>query len=70
MYAGDTYAGRSDQFDEVHTIDGTYTLSGTSEITFEKYSGKANPSGTVTIAHPEVGSVSIVVNSAGGISVQ
>lgn len=70
MYAGDTYESRSDHFDEVHTIDGSYTFSGAGEITFTKYKGSANPSGTVTLSHPEAGEISIVVNAAGGISVQ
>ena len=70
LYAGGSYATRNTAFDEQHTVASAYTFSGASEITFEKFSGRASAAGTVTITNPVAGSKSVVVNSAGAISLQ
>ncbi len=70
LYAGNTYAVRNSELDELHEFTDGYTFSGASEITFAKGSGTADPSGTVTITHGGAGEVSVIVNSVGGISIQ
>ena len=70
LFAGTSYATRDMAFDEQHTVVGAFTFSGASEITFEKFSGRASTAGTVTIAHSGGETRSVNVNSAGAIFLQ
>lgn len=49
VYSGTGYVNRLTQFDEVHDIPNTMTLTGLSEVRFSKYTGEPNVAGTVSI---------------------
>lgn len=49
LYAGNTYAGRLTQFDEVNDIPNTMTLTGMTNVRFSKFTGRPNAIGTISI---------------------
>ena len=67
IFEGDTYAGRSVDFDEVFPRAGRVQISGPSEIVFNSSEGSSSASGTISIVSG-AGTAKILVNSEGRIS--
>lgn len=67
LFAGSTYATHLPASDETHTVASSYTLSGPSEIDFQKVTGKPVSAGTIVVSDPGVGQESVTVNAEGGI---
>ena len=67
LFQGSDYAGRDVAFDEVYSFPYSISLSGDSEIVFEKASGLPVAGGTVTFSSSTGESRDLVVNSMGMI---
>lgn len=72
LFAGNSYAGRDTQYDEVYDLDNyiqiNWSLGGNDEVVFSKNKGKANNTGTITLTAPGINrSLTIEINSEGNI---
>ena len=70
LYAGNSYATRSSNFDELHVPRGSYSFSEISDVRFEKISGRTLGPFTITVSHALGGTGTILINTAGGIFLQ
>lgn len=70
LFAGESYASRSMQFDEVHNLQGGYTCAGLTDIIFTPVTGTPSSSGVFTISHPATGTMGVRIGSGGTLLLQ
>ncbi len=69
LYAGDSYAARHQEFDEVHTAPSAHVFSGSGEVIFTQYTGKPNAPASIFITNTNVNQQgSVTINSVGNIT--
>lgn len=64
LFAGDSYASRNSALDEVHSLPSSVSVSGISEIVFQRPRGQPSATGIITITSQGDGNT-ISVNSEG-----
>lgn len=64
LFKGDSYAARDNSFDEIFDIPNTVSFSGVNEVTFTKFTGAPQQTGTITIISPN-STKSITLNAKG-----
>lgn len=67
VFAGSSFATRQTVYDETLSLPGAITVSGLTQIVFNKISGLPQSTGTTTVANG-FGSKQIVINAAGTIN--
>ncbi|MBI4836247.1 MAG: prepilin-type N-terminal cleavage/methylation domain-containing protein [Candidatus Abawacabacteria bacterium] len=67
IFKGNSYAGRDSDFDEVFAIPTTVAFSGLQEVTFAKFTGKPQQTGTITCSTSNANK-SITLNAKGILS--
>lgn len=67
LFKGDDFTGRDVDFDETFTISDTIVVSGMQEITFERFTGDPNNTGTLTLESVNNESRNVTVNEKGTI---
>jgi prepilin-type N-terminal cleavage/methylation domain-containing protein len=65
LFQGTSYAGRNTSYDEVVTLPGSVSLSGSSEVQFTKLSGMPNAPVSVTLTSTTSGNRAVSVNAKG-----
>ncbi|MDO8517734.1 MAG: prepilin-type N-terminal cleavage/methylation domain-containing protein [bacterium] len=68
LYKGASYATRDSAYDEQYTSTGAFGVSGLTEVTFAKLSGKPNTLGTTTILVDTVPTTTVYINAKGTIN--
>lgn len=67
LYSGNSYLARNNVFDEKFSVNSNITVSGFSDINFNRLTGVPNVTPTITITGNN-NTKSIIINSQGGIS--
>lgn len=70
LFAGDTYDSRDIDLDEVHDFSDAITVSGISDVKYEKLSGRTTTSGTILFSLYGDEMQHISINTQGTVSVQ
>lgn len=70
LYADPSYADREASYDEVRDADATMQFSGLTEIAFRRATALPVATGALIITDLEGGTVTITVNSAGGLTME
>ncbi len=70
LFMGDSYATRNPLFDELYSLPQTLTVSGLTEVSFQKVSGTPSQNGTITLLSEsgEQRSVSVTLGNDGELS--
>lgn len=67
LYSGNSYLARNNVFDEKFSVNSNITVSGFSDLNFNRLTGVPNVTPTITITGNN-NTKSIIINSQGGIS--
>ncbi len=71
LFAGSTYVGRNQTYDEVHAFQTGIVKSGLSDVVFDFRTGETADTGTVTLTASSTGEVkTLTVNQAGRVNKQ